>query len=73
MTKNKQIVEKTEEVVAKYSKEAFLDASKDSQERLLLNVLLKDEQSYTKERVASILKDWKSKELKDLKPKEAKA
>ncbi|EPD52758.1 hypothetical protein HMPREF1210_01138 [Paenisporosarcina sp. HGH0030] len=72
MTKNKQIVEKTEEVVVKYSKEAFLDASKDSNERLLLNVLLIDGQSYSKEHVATTLKDWKSKELKDLKPKEDK-
>jgi len=71
LTKSKPIVEKSEEV-AKYSKEAFLDASKDSKERLLLNVLLKDGQSYSKEHVAATLKDWKSKELKDSK-KEVKA
>lgn len=71
MTKNKQIEEKTE-VADKYSKEAFLDAAKDSNERLLLNVLLTDGQSYSKDHVATTLKDWKSKELKDSK-KEAKA
>ncbi|MCJ8008902.1 hypothetical protein ACFFF5_21035 [Lederbergia wuyishanensis] len=48
----------------KYSKEAFLNAAKNNNERLLLNVLLRDNQSYTKEDVEKTVKTWKNKEVK---------
>lgn len=63
MAKNESSKEKTVEV-AKYSKSAFLDAAKDSKERLLLNTLLKDDQTYTKEYVEKSVEEWKSKEVK---------
>lgn len=51
----------------KYSKAAFIKASKDSKERLILNVLLEDEKSYTKDEVSRALKTWKVKKLKEAK------
>lgn len=54
----------------KYSKSAFVDAAKDSKERLLLMTLLKDGTSYTKDQVEKVIKDWKSKAVQK---KEVKA
>ena len=54
----------------KYSKSAFVDAAKDSKERLLLMTLLKDGTSYTKEQVEKVIKEWKAKSIKK---KEAKS
>jgi hypothetical protein len=48
----------------KFSKEAFVDAAKNSKDRLLLKMLLKDGESYAKEDVTKVVKDWKSKEVK---------
>lgn len=48
----------------KFSKSAFVDAAKEGKERLLLVMLLEDEISYTKDEVAKIVKEWKSKEVK---------
>lgn len=48
----------------KYSKAAFLDAAKDTNERLLLNALLNDGTSYGKEEVSKLVAAWKSKEVK---------
>lgn len=61
--KPKTSIEETVKV-SKYSKEAFLDATKDSKERLLLKMLLADKMSYTKDEVLKVVKDWKSKEVK---------
>lgn len=47
----------------KYSKEAFVDAS-EGKERLLIQVLLNDEEMYTKEQVAKLVESWKAKEVK---------
>ena len=46
-----------------YSKEAFIDAS-EGQDRLLIQVLLKDKETYTKEQVAELVQSWKAKEVK---------
>ena len=48
----------------KYNKDAFVDAAKNGKERLLLKMLLKDGESYAKEDVTKVVKDWKSKEVK---------
>jgi alpha-galactosidase/6-phospho-beta-glucosidase family protein len=61
--KPKPGIEKSVEV-AKYSKEAFMDAAKDGKERLLLKLLLDDKTSYSKDEVVKVVKDWKSKEVK---------
>lgn len=55
----------------KYSKTAFLDAAKDNKERLLLDALLQDDKSYTKEEVEKVAKAWKSKPIRE-KVKEVK-
>lgn len=55
----------------KYSKTAFLDAAIDSNERLLLDTLLQDGTSYTKDDVAKVVEAWKSKPIKE-KKKEVK-
>jgi hypothetical protein len=47
-----------------FSKSAFLDAAKDKKERLLIQTLLDDGTSYSKDEVSKILKEWKSKEVK---------
>lgn len=46
-----------------YSKEAFVDAS-EGQECLLIQVLLDNEKTYTKEQVAKLVGTWKAKEVK---------
>jgi hypothetical protein len=59
-----QLAKATESETPKYDKSAFIDGAKDSKERLLINVLLIDNQSYAKGEVATLLKEWKSKEVK---------
>lgn len=61
------------DVKQKFSKSAFVDAAKNGKERLLIMTLLDDEKSYTKDEVAKIIKDWKSKVIKEDGEKEAKA
>lgn len=56
----------------KYSKIAFLDAASDNKERLLLNTLLQNDKSYTKEEVEKIAEAWKSKNITE-EPKEVEA
>lgn len=48
----------------KYSKSAFVDAARDSKERLELKMLLEDGKSYTQDEVTKAVKDWKTKEVK---------
>lgn len=57
---------KTEEIVeqpktSKFSKAAFLNAAKDPNERIIYEVVLKDEQSYTKEEADNLIDAWKKK------------
>lgn len=47
-----------------YGKQAFIDAAKDSKERLVLQVVLDDEKKYTPNDVKSIVSEWKKKEVK---------
>lgn len=47
----------------KFGKAAFLNAAKSTNERLLLQVLLKDGSSYTKEEAAQLVEDWKKREV----------
>ncbi|GIN37796.1 hypothetical protein [Heyndrickxia oleronia] len=48
----------------KFGKTAFLNAAKNTNERLLLQVILQDGTTYTKEEVAKLVEDWKKKEVK---------
>lgn len=54
-----------------FKKEAFLNAAKSTNERLLLQVLLTDEKSYTKSEVTKLVNDWKKKEISSTKEAEA--
>lgn len=56
----------------KYSKSAFVDAAKDSKERLELKMLLKDDKTYTQDEVAKAVKAWKSKAIRE-EPEEVEA
>ena len=47
----------------KFGKAAFLNAAKSTNERLLLQVLLTDGSSYTKDEAAQLVEDWKKKEV----------
>lgn len=64
------MTEKTEEKKApkrqpkKFGKAAFLNAAQKANERMLLEVLLVDGHSYTKQEVQKIVRDWKQKEVK---------
>lgn len=49
-----------------YSKSAFVDAARDSKERLELKMLLEDGKSYAQDEVAKVVKEWKTKEVKQL-------
>ena len=62
----------TEKQQKKFSKSAYLDAEKISKERLLLQILLEDEKSYTKEEVQAIVKNWKSVKVNKKASKEVK-
>ncbi|MEG0260590.1 MAG: hypothetical protein RR595_06535 [Lysinibacillus sp.] len=55
---------KTEVPSKKFSKEAFLNATKTTKERLLLEVLLEENKKYTKDQVAKLAEDWNNKEVK---------
>lgn len=48
----------------KYSKSAFVDAAESNKERLILQVVLADEKTYTREEVKQIVQTWKQKEVK---------
>ncbi|MBG9657821.1 hypothetical protein [Cytobacillus firmus] len=57
----------------KFSKEAFLNAATSSKERLILQVVLKDGDSYTKAEAEKLVNDWKNKKVvSDAKKKEVK-
>lgn len=56
---------KEENATRKYSKSAFLNAEKDSKERLLLNTLLKDGKTYTAAEAKQIVAHWKAKKVKE--------
>ncbi|ANB62253.1 hypothetical protein [Anoxybacteroides amylolyticum] len=47
----------------RYGKSAFLRAPEYTKDRLLLEVLLDDSKTYTKEEVDSLLSEWKAKEV----------
>jgi hypothetical protein len=47
-----------------FSKSAFVNEAKDGKERLILQVVLKDDEAYSKAEVEKKLKEWKSKEVK---------
>lgn len=65
----KKTKSKKENATRKYSKSAFLNAEKDSKERLLLNTLLEDGKLYTAEETKQLVAQWKAKKVKE----EAKA
>lgn len=50
-----------------YSKSAFVDAEKNSKERLLLQTLLNDGESYTKSEAAIKVNEWKNTLIKEVK------
>ncbi|MBG9548347.1 hypothetical protein [Cytobacillus firmus] len=57
----------------KFSKEAFLNAAASSKERLILQVVLKNGDSYTKAEAEKLVNDWKNKKVvNDVKKKEVK-
>lgn len=56
--------EQTNAIEKKYSKSAFIDAAKDSKERLLINALLQDNVTYTRNDVKQKIAEWKTKEVK---------
>ncbi|RAK21140.1 hypothetical protein B0I26_10392 [Anoxybacillus vitaminiphilus] len=55
---------KQTEKQVRYGKSAFLHAPEYAKNRLLLEVLLDDTKTYTKEEVDSLLNEWKKKEVK---------
>ncbi|AMQ22252.1 MULTISPECIES: hypothetical protein [Geobacillus] len=48
---------------ARYGKSAFMNATEYGKDRWLLEVLLDDAKTYTKEEVDSLLSEWKAKEV----------
>lgn len=64
MTKSKEVKEQVTPVAQPYSKEAFVDAAEEGKEKLILQVALKDGQSYTKEAAAEIVTAWKTREVR---------
>ncbi|MED4377984.1 hypothetical protein P9274_20210 [Schinkia azotoformans] len=48
----------------KFSKEAFLNAAKNTQERLVIQIVLQDGTSYTKAEAEKLVNNWKKKEVK---------
>lgn len=61
----KKIKSKTDNATRKYSKSDFLNAEKDSKERLLLSTLLEDGVTYTAAEVKKIVTQWKAKKVKE--------
>lgn len=55
-----------------YSKSAFVEEASDSKERLILQVLLTDDQKYTKTDVDKLVKEWKEKKINVKEEKEEK-
>ncbi|AEV17640.1 hypothetical protein NSQ51_13450 [Geobacillus sp. FSL K6-0789] len=47
----------------RYGKSAFLGATEYAKDRLLLEVLLDESRTYTKEEVDTLLSEWKAKEV----------
>ncbi|WP_342505623.1 hypothetical protein [Sporosarcina sp. FSL K6-2383] len=47
-----------------FSKTAFIEAETNNNGRNLLQVLLKEDKTYTQDEVAKLVKDWKKKEVK---------
>ncbi|WP_171334862.1 MULTISPECIES: hypothetical protein [unclassified Anoxybacillus] len=47
----------------RYGKSAFIRAPEYAKDRLLLEVLLDESRTYTKEEVDSLLSEWKAKEV----------
>ena len=47
----------------RYGKSAFIRAPEYAKDRLLLEVLLDESRTYTKEEVNSLLSEWKTKEV----------
>ncbi|MEK4712241.1 hypothetical protein [Sporosarcina sp. FSL K6-5500] len=56
----------------KYSKSAFVEAVEESKERLILQVILADNKTYTKDEVAKLVEAWKSKKVNAKVEKEKK-
>ncbi|MEK4403443.1 hypothetical protein MKZ26_03230 [Sporosarcina sp. FSL K6-6792] len=56
----------------KYSKSAFVEAAEESKERLILQVILADNKTYTKDEVAKLVEAWKSKKVNAKVEKEKK-
>lgn len=48
----------------KYSKSAFVDAAESNKESLILQVVLEDDKTYTREEAKKIVEAWKQKEVK---------
>lgn len=57
---NEKKVAKTQ----KFGKEAFLNAAENTKDRLVLQIVLEDGQSYSKADADKIVKAWKQKEVK---------
>ncbi|MCQ5364719.1 hypothetical protein NOW01_06825 [Anoxybacillus salavatliensis] len=54
---------KQTEKQVRYGKSAFIRATEYAKDRLLLEVLLDESRTYTKEEVDSLLSEWKAKEV----------
>ncbi|MHA6258354.1 hypothetical protein ACXYMX_00450 [Sporosarcina sp. CAU 1771] len=50
--------------INKFSKSAHVDAETDQNERNILQILLKDGETYSQDEVKSIVTKWKKKEVK---------
>lgn len=48
----------------RFSKSAFLDAADSNKDQLILQVVLEDKKSYTRDEVVSKVEAWKKKEVK---------
>ncbi|QNK89438.1 hypothetical protein H7992_07170 [Sporosarcina sp. resist] len=55
-----------------YSKEAFVESATDGKESLILQVILEDGKSYSKEKVTEMVTAWKSKKVNAKVEKEKK-
>lgn len=55
---------KKEVKTQKFGKEAFLNAAENTKDRLVLQIVLEDGQTYTKTEADKIVKAWKQKEVK---------
>ncbi|WP_342538329.1 hypothetical protein MKY15_19710 [Sporosarcina sp. FSL K6-1540] len=49
---------------SKFSKTAFIEAEANNNSRNLLQVLLKEDKTYTQDEVAKLVMDWNKKEVK---------